>query len=284
MISARRFYSTALFVFAQISVCTALAASPAPAFEAYYKFILGGVHSGYVVQRFVADDKKKEMTSIYYVHVKAGKASTTESLVAKSDMSFEPISYQYSAVVDGKIKSADFTFKNKKMSGKMVDGKRSQNVTLTVPQNGFLSTFLNFVILKNGLAVGKRYDYIALPEETPACMTGDKSCKAKDAGFIKGTAHIKSETRYKGLPAFLVDFMFKGVRFEGYLSQKGETLGSVSPLQDAATEITKTREEAVGTFAFNEKHIRMIFGDIPTGKKNSLFEAKPATNAAGDNP
>jgi hypothetical protein len=149
-----------------------------------------------------------------------------------------------------------------------------------VPQNGFLSTFLNFVILKNGLAVGKRYDYIALAEETPACMAGDTLCKAKDTGFIKGTAHIKSETRYKGVPAFLVEFMFKGIRFDGYLSQKGETLGSVSPLHDAATEITKTREEAVGPFVFNEKHIRMIFGNIPTGQKNSLFEAKSAAAAA----
>jgi hypothetical protein len=220
---------------------------------------------------------------MYYVFVKTPTGSTTESLVAKSDLSFEPLSYQYSAIVDGKAKFVDASFKNKKMSAKMVDGTNKQNVTLTVPPNGFMSTFLNYVMLKNGLMVGKRYEFFALTEESPACPVKDPNCIPKDNGFIKGNAHIKEEKQYKGVPAYVVEFTFKGIKFDGFLSQKGETLGSYSPLQDAATEIVRTREEATGAFPFKEQHIKMVFGNIPVGVKNALYETKaaptvPATN------
>ena len=137
----------------------AQAATAEPAFEGYYKFILGGQHAGYVIQRFTIDDKKKQMNSTYYVYVKTPTGSTTESLAAVSDLNFEPISFQYSALVDGKAKLVDATFRNKKMTAKMIDGAKTQNVTLTVPPNGFLSTFLNYVMLKNGLMVGKNYGF-----------------------------------------------------------------------------------------------------------------------------
>ncbi|MCB0350248.1 MAG: hypothetical protein KDD38_03635, partial [Bdellovibrionales bacterium] len=241
-----------------------------PAFEGYYKFILGGQHSGYVVQRFEINDAKKQMTSTYYVFVKTPSGSTTESLVAKSDLSFEPISYQYSALVDGKMKSVDATFKNKKMTAKMTDNGKTQSVILNVPQNGFLSTFLNYVMLKNGLMVGKNYEYYALAEESPACFKGDKNCKATDVGFIKGTAGIKAEQKVGAVDAYKVDFNYKGVSFIGLLSHAGETLGSISPMQEASTELVSSRQAAVGAFPFKEKHIRALFGDIPAGKKNAL--------------
>ena len=166
------------------------------------------------------------------------------------------------------------------MSAKMVDGTNKQNVTLTVPPNGFMSTFLNYVMLKNGLMVGKRYEFLALTEESPACPVKDPNCVPKDNGFIKGTAHIKNEQRYKDVPAYVVEFTFKGIKFDGFLSQKGETLGSYSPLQDAATEIVRTREEAVAAFPFKEQHIKMVFGNIPAGTKNALYETKVAPAAA----
>jgi hypothetical protein len=131
-------------------------------------------------------------------------------------------------------------------------------------------------MLKNGLMVGKRYEFLALTEESPACPAKDPNCIPKDNGFIKGTAHIKEEKQYKGVPAYVVEFTFKGIKFDGFLSQKGETLGSYSPLQDAATEIVRTREEAVGSFPFKEQHIKMVFGNIPAGVKNGLYETKAA--------
>lgn len=242
-----------------------------PAFEAYSKFILGGQHSGYIVQRFVIDDKSKTMTSTYYTYVKTPTGTTIESLVAKADMNFEPVSYQYSVLVDGVTKSVDAHFKNKKMTGVMTMGKQKMNVTLTVPQSGFLSTFLNYVILKNGLAPGKNYSFNALAEEAPGCFPSDKTCNPKMAGFLKGTVLVKNEEKFKGLDAYKLDMNFKGIDFSGYINSKGETLGSISPLQNAGTEIVATKNEAVGSFPFNEKHIKAIFNNIPEGKKNSLY-------------
>lgn len=260
------------FTFLLLSGQSAFAVEPA--FEAYYKFKLGIQHSGFVVQRFEIEDAKKQMTSTYYVYVKTPTGSTTESLVSKSDLSFEPLSYQYSAVVDGKAKSVDAVFKNKKMTAKMVDNGKSQNITLTVPPNGFMSSFLNYVMLKNGLMVGKNYEYYALAEEAPACAKGTPDCRPQEVGFIKGKAEIKSEQKFKGVDSYNVEFTYKGIKFTGFLGLAGETLGSVSPLQNASTEIVATKEEAVGPFQFNEKHIKLLFGNIPLGKKNALYASK----------
>lgn len=245
-----------------------------PAFEAYYKYVLGGQHAGYVIQRYEVDAKKNEMTSTYYIYVKTQAITTTESLVAKADLNFEPKSYQYSAIIDGKAKFIDATFANKRMTAKMVDNSKTQNVTLTVPANGFMSAFLNYVVLKNGMMVGKNYDFYALAEEAPACFKNDKTCKPQETGFIKGSASVKAEQKVAGIDAFKIDFNYKGVAFSGFISAKGETLGSISPLINGVSEIVKTKAEAVGDLPFKEKHIVTLFGGIPAGIKNSLYEKK----------
>lgn len=255
----------------------------APAFEAYYKFILGGVHSGYVIQRFEIDNAKNEMTSMYYTYVKTPTGTTTESLVAISDLTFEPKSYQYTALVDGKIKSIDATFKNKKMTAKIIDDKKTQTVSLTVPANGFMSTFLNYVVLKNGMTVGKSYEFYALAEESPACLRGEVPCDSKNRGFIKGTALVESEQKMSGIPSFKLKINYKGIDFLGYVAPNGETLGSVSPLQDASTEIVATREEAVGEFPFKINHVKTVFGEIPLGVKNYLH-VKPVSSKSNVEP
>ena len=269
-----------LLYFTYSLLTSQLAYANEPAFEAYYKFILGGKHTGYVIQRLEIDDKKKQMTSIYYTYVKTPSGLTTESLVAKAELNFEPISYQYSAVVDGKAKAVDATFKNKKMTASLIDGAHKQTATLTVPQNGFLSTFLNYVILKNGLSVGKNYEFLALAEESPVCLKGEAACDPKNVGFIKGTAHIQSEQKTSEVPSYKIHIVYKGIAFDGFVGPKGETLGSVSPLQSASTEMVATRSEAVAALPFNEKHVKTLFGNIPAGTKNPLHEKlKDGTSA-----
>ncbi len=274
------------FYFTFLLLWTQSATAAEPAFEAYYRFVLGDKHSGYVVQRLEIEPKKNIFTSTYYVYVKTPTGSTTESLVAKADSSFEPISFQYSALVDGQAKTAEGTFKNKKMTGKMSDGKKSQNISLAVPANGFLSVFLNYVVLKNGLMVGKNYSFIALAEESPACFQKDALCGPKSVGFLNGSTSIQSEQKFKEVPAFKVKFNFKDIEFYGILSNTGETLASISPMQNAATEIVATKAEAVAAFPFSEKHIKLLFGDIPEGKKNSLNASKatPAPKADATKP
>lgn len=263
-----KIFRTIHFTFLLLLVQSTSAAEPA--FEAFYKFTIGGQHAGYVIQRLDIEAPKNIFTSTYYVYVKTPTGSTTESLVAKADSSFEPISYQYSAVVDGVAKSAEGKFKNKKMHGRMTDDKKVQDVVLTTPANGFLSTFLNYVILKNGMMKGKNYKFIALAEETPACFKSADNCRADSAGFIQGTANVIAEQKFKEIPAYKIKFNYKGIEFEGILSATGETLASISPLQNAATEIVATKNEAVADFPFNEKHMKLLFGGIPQGKRNSL--------------
>lgn len=276
---------TFAFYFTFLLVLTQSATAAEPAFEAYYKFFLGEQHSGYVVQRLDVEPKTNHLTSIYYVYVKTPSGSTTESLVAKADANFEPISFQYTALVDSMIKTAEGTFKNKKMVGKMRDGQKTQNISLTTPPNGFLSTFLNYVILKNGMMVGKNYGFTALAEESPACFAGDPDCNKNGVGFMPGTAAVVEELKYKNIPAYKIKFKYKEIgftgeklEFDGIISSTGETLASLSPKQNARTEIVLTKEEAVGGFPFSEKNIRLIFGNVPTGKKNALHNASASAS------
>jgi hypothetical protein len=270
------FYFTFLLLLTQSAIASK---TPEPAFEAYYKFYLGDVHSGYAIQRLTIEPKSGDMTSTYYVYVKAPSGSTTESLVAKADKNFEPISFKYTAIVDSVPKTAEGTFVAKKMTGKITDGKKSESITLKTPQNGFLSTFLNYVLLKNGLMVGKNYNFLALAEESPACFKNDPTCNPKSVGFMEGTANIIEEVKHQGIPAYKIKFRYKEVGFTGekmeffgIVSSTGETLSAISPLQNAKTEIVATRAEAIGQIPFSEKNVSLIFGNIPEGKKNVLFK------------
>jgi hypothetical protein len=254
--SAFRTALFSVFVFAAAS-----AHADAPAFEAYYKFYLGNTHTGYVIQRLEVLDSKKEMVSTYYCYVKTPGGPTVESLVARADLNFEPLSYSYTALSEGKPKIIDATFKMKKMTAKITEGAAGQTktrtMTLQVPNAGFLSTFLNYVVLKNGLSVGKNYKFFALSEEDP--------------GFHEGTANILAEQKVKQkIDAFKIDISFKGVSFVGLVATNGEPLGTLSPEQNASTEMVATRAEAVGSLPFNEKQIKTLFGGIPEGRKNKM--------------
>jgi len=236
---------------------TALPAHAAPAFEAYYKFYLGNTHSGYIIQRFEVLDAKKEMVSTYYTYVKTPQGPSIESLVAHADLNFEPISYSYTSLSEGKPKTIDAVFKLKKMTAKITEGGKTKTVSLTVPANGFLSTFLNYVILKNGLAANKGYTFYALSEEDPA--------------FRQGTANIISEQKVKNkIDAFKVNITYKDVTFTALIASNGEPLGTNSPDQNASYEMVATRAEAVASLPFNEKQIRTVFGNIPEGKHNKM--------------
>jgi hypothetical protein len=251
-----------VFLFTQIALAQAQpksVAKPAtsgPAFEAYYKFYLGDKHSGYTIQRLEVNDAKKQMVSTYYCYVKTPSGSSIESLSATADLNFEPISYQYTSLVDGKPKLVDANFSNKKMTATIVENGHAKKSTLTVRQNGFLSTFLNYVILKNGMTTGRAYDFFALSEEDP--------------GFHEGTASILSEQKVKGIDAYKINITYKGVEFTALVTNNGEPLGTLSPQQNASTEMVASRAEAIGSLPFNEKQISTLFKGIPEGKNNKL--------------
>lgn len=239
----------------------ATAAPLKPTFEAYQKVILGGAHAGFAIQRYTFDPKHKTVTSVSYTYVKAGSHKTIESLVAKATMSdFAPISYQYTAIVDGKPVIIDAKFANRKMTAVKIDGKKRTKIVAKVPADGFLSTFLNYVLLmpKNGLAVGKGYKFYALAEE-----------KGK---FLEGTANIVGKTKFQGVPAFKIKFHYE-TDFTSLLSDKGEAISTDSPAQDARTVIA-TKDAAIKGVQFNAGQIRKLFGNIPAGVTNQVYGSK----------
>lgn len=225
--------------------------------------MLGDEQIGYVAQRYESLPEKKQLKAIYFVHARGDADTTTEGLTALSDENFEPILYNYTALVKGKAKTIDATFKNKKMTAKVTEGGKTKTITLDVKPNGFLSVFLNYVILKNGLMAGKSYGFNAIAEE--------------EARFYEGQAAIKSEQMVASNRAFKIDFKFKEVDFTGLVTTRGDTLGSLQ--QNIRTELVATRAEAMGPFKATEKALISLFGSLPVGNINPLAQPTPTTKA-----
>lgn len=259
-------------------------------FEGYYKVTLTGVHAGYVIQRYEFDAAKKVFTgtSFSYVRLNAdGKQFLNESLVAKSSDAFIPISYLFSGLyadkdpatgqIKNRITSIDANFKKvgdktqAQMKG-LLDGKNFKN-TLTFSRKVFLSNFLIYLILQNGLKTGKSFQFEALAEET-----GKIGC---------GIAQIKEEKKLSGIDSFKMIWDFKQSQptlaclnsinlkesfNESFLAASGNPLSTDSPAQGVRQELVATKEAAVASLPFAEKSIKALFGDIPKGQKNTVAE------------
>lgn len=240
-------------------------------FEGYYKVLLSDVHAGYAVQRYSFDSAKKEFTSTYYVYVRTspdGKKYTSESLSAKSNDKFQPISYQYTAIIDGKPVLIDAkSVKGKLVGETMRDGKKGK-LSTPIPEGTFLSTMLLHLVLQNGLKVGKAFSYKAIAEE--------------DGKVFPGSLKVASERKYKGVNTFKLEYDFKDIKSEALISDEGNVLYSLAPAQSVATELVANPAEAKGSFPFPEKTLKTLFGNVPSGKENTLAklkssEVKPTT-------
>lgn len=232
-------------------------------FEGYYKVYLGADHIGYYVQKYESVPAKKQMKTQYLIYTNVGGETTTEGLAATSDENFVPLDYQYTALVKGKTKTIDATFAGGKMKGKITEAGKVTPISATVPQDGFLSIFLNYVLLKNGLSTGKGYAFNAVAEE--------------EGAFYKGTASIRSEQKVGGIDTFKIDFDYKNTAFSGFLNHTGDSIGSIQ--QNVRTELVGSKTEAVGQLPFVEKAIVALFGKVPAGDQNPVTKAaqsKPA--------
>ena len=117
-------------------------------FEGYSRVISGGVHCGYIVNRYEFDTKKKQFISTYFLKTNPHCSSLTESLKAYATAELKPISYQYTSLTGSTAKIIDAKFEeNKKTKGmKMIaavkDGQNQQKIVKDLPKGSFLSTFL----------------------------------------------------------------------------------------------------------------------------------------------
>ncbi|MCB0357886.1 MAG: hypothetical protein KDD40_12805, partial [Bdellovibrionales bacterium] len=145
-------------------------------FEGYYQIRLGGVHSGFVIQRYSFDSAKKLFSSTYYIRTNQLAGNITESLKATANDKFEPITYQYTSKTGNVIKTIDATFKNTdkgpKMTAVVSDGKMGNKIEKDLPKGTFLSTFLAYMMLSRGISMGKVYSYQGIAEEDAADYPG----------------------------------------------------------------------------------------------------------------
>lgn len=260
-------------------------------YEGWHKVLSAGQHVGYYIQRYEIDPKTKVFTSIYFLKTNSVGNDVMEAVKAQSKQVTEPIqwlvpiSYSYTSTIGKKTKIIDAIFKEEKdmarpekkkpKKGKAVakiagskykstlrlvatinENGQTKKIDSIIPENSFISTFLTYIMLqsKAGLKVGNNFSYSAVAEE--------------DAAVYDGTALVKESTKYNDKDSFKVINEFKKDRFISYINEKGEVLGTKSPLLSLATEAVGTAEEAYKGFTLDEKHIKQIFGNIPGVRKS----------------
>ncbi|MCB0366130.1 MAG: hypothetical protein KDD68_12115 [Bdellovibrionales bacterium] len=232
-------------------------------FEGYYKIVSGTTKIGYFIQRYEFDPKSKKFISTYFIQTNNLGGNTTESLRAFADDKFQPISYQYTVKTPQMVKTIDATFKGTIMNAVITKGNTAETVSKKVPKGTFLSTFLGYLILQKGYTPGKKFNYSAVAEE--------------DAESYNGEAYVKEQQTFLNKPVFKVLNSFKGVKFVSFVTDKGEVLGTQSPLQQIATELSPSPSGATEGFTLPSGPLKILFGKVPLGKPNILAGAdKPA--------
>lgn len=251
-------------------------AASAVLFEGWSKVLISGQHIGYVIQRYEFDAKKKEYKTISFLKTNNESGGLNDSLVARADAKFKPISYQHTSIANGKPTTIDAAFKGGKMIATVVEGKNKKTVTNTLSKDTFLSAFLGYVMLqsKDGLKKGVKYSYSGVLEEK---------------GIIaKGEAYISSQETVGGIPVFRILNTLDGGKFISLVTNKAEILGSISPTIGVQTDLVATMEEAVGPFGVNSAVLTQLFGSVPKGADNEISRrakmpkptAPPATPSA----
>lgn len=262
---------TPLLILSTFVLLISFSLSAKTIFEGYYKILAGKggqQQVGYVVQRYEADQKTSTYTSTYFIHSKSPKGSMKESLKAKANAKFQPLSYAYTSQVNqeinGKIqtrvKTIDAQFKNGTMIAQVNDGNRKNTIRQKIPSDAFLSTFLGYLMLSKGMKVGKKFTYkSAIAEE--------------DAAISSGEAFIESVTPYKGHQAFRILNQFKGSQFISLVSPQAQVLHTKSPAELISTELVASPDLAQQGFDQSQKNLKILFGQAPSGRENVISKA-----------
>lgn len=209
-------------------------------FEGKYDLNVQNKKVGFIFQKYEFNQKNKQFISRYFIKSNSPVSKSTESLTAFSDKDLNPISYTYTfnngvkkkkiiaKFYKNKLKStATTTLSFKKING--VYQKRKipkilvKKTTQKIEKGVFLSTFLNYIILNNGIVSNKRMAYKAISEE--------------DLSVYSGKVHIKNKFNYNGSIVYKISHTFNNFPFTTYINKKGEVLLSKSPLQKISTEL-----------------------------------------------
>ena len=236
-------------------------------FEGYSKILSGGVHVGYVINRYSYDVKKKQFESISFLKTNEFGGNLTESLVATAGEDFKPLAYQYTTVLNNQVKTIDAKISGNKLLATVKNAGKSEKISRDLPKGAFLSTFLGYVMLKSpkGITADAKYEYQAVAEEV--------------AAILKGLAVVKNKEDYQGLKVYRVLNEFKNSKFVSFVNDKGEVLSSKSPVLGISTELVAQPSLATSGMTVPAVVLKELFGDVPVGQQNELSQAKHAASA-----
>lgn len=248
-------------------------------FEGYYRIEHEGKPIGYNIQRYEFDPKTKTFDSISFLRAKFGGKTVQESLRARANDKFQPISYQYTSAVDDDRKTIDATFKGEQMKLVIGDGGKTnkvKNETYKIPKGTFLSSFLVYIMMQKKLTLNEVFKYSGVAEE--------------EGSSYFGKAWLESKTSKGSYEVFRVLNQFKGEKFVSNLAVvpdpkepgrfvKGEVIGSSSPAKNITTQLVTQPAQATEGQIVPNKILITLFGQMPTGKIN-LLAGKPATQMA----
>ncbi len=239
--------------------------------EGWYKIIVGGVHSGFLVQRYEFDPSQKKYTGTYFIKISVLGGNSTESLKAEANDKLAPIAYQYTSKTDKETKTIDAVFKMGAMTADMVVNGKQTKITNKLEKGVFLSTFLVYLMMqnKNGLKVGNNYQYKAIAEEDGIITDGES--------YISGTEKQGDKEYFKVLNTF------KKAKFVSLLDMTGNIILTRSPVDSLETRLSP-RAEAVGNYELNEKSLKLLFGDVPSDKETPTGLATATTPVKAKEP
>lgn len=244
-------------------------------FEGYYRVLSFNKHVGYLIVRSEIDATKKEFKYTSYLKLGKNGFDYTESLKALSDHTFKPLGYEYTMLDKGNGLIFDLKFKEdkknkvRKITGYKIEttaGKPPKKTDLVgdLPEGVFLASSLYYVILTNpsGLKPNVTFNFKAFAEEQGKIFDGKSSVTGEKITLGQVQAYkVKNE--------------YAGSEYENTITERGEILSS-SSAAGISTELVATTSQATEGLTLDEKIIKKLFGDIPKGISNKIFEPKKA--------
>lgn len=240
-------------------------------FEGYYKIELSGTHIGYAIQRYEFEPKDKSFTNTSFMRLKAGGQVQQESLKAKTNDKFQPLSYQYTATAGDVIKTIDATFKGEIMTLKIIDGKKQRNETHKIPKGTFFSSFLTYLMLQKKLELNQAFQYSAIAEEEGASYNGKALIESKEPkGHYEAYRILNS---YKGEKFVSMVGVVKDAK-DPSKNVRGDVLGANSPVKNLSSTLVSPAALATEGHVVPNKILISLFGGMPTGQANLLSKEK----------
>ena len=272
-------------------------------FEGYSRILSGGVPIGYTISRYEYLEKTKEFKGTHFVLTNALGGSISESYTTFSDENFSAKNYQYTfmspterktidvkkeknkwvATIYSETAASDALTKSSKGGGAPgVAGQRPEDVLMgikfvknptrkiskKVKKDLFFSSNVVFVLMNRP----KTGSPVATGLKEKSSFPYDEAIAEEDGDVFSGVVTVDSRQTRDGIPVFKVESRFKEHKFIAAVTEKGEVLGTHSPLQSISTELVAKPDQATKNFEVPTNLFQTIFGDVPAGQVNILAQ------------